>query len=341
MTGLWNSSTGDNGYKGLMASSIASKPLGNDENSIGAIIARIFAQLFSGLFEDGGRSENAASDTSWQNEPLTGRLLTPVTKPENPGSSTFVPGVGGNASAPKQTSVEYNPASDEIRDFCRTVEKYEGHGQPCKDSQYNGRYQMSKREIKACAEKLAKAGDKNFQNLKDGDIDRLWADNPNTNPDSRLRDMKDKIFLVASEGRCAELKKRLGHEPSYFEVYMAHQQGTSGAAHLLKDPQKKAIDALTEARLGKNYSKEQYDAARKSAYNAIDKNLGVVLSAMGKKGLSEEDRATFVNNLTCEQFMLPKKNKFDAVAKSVKANGIGTQVAFSSDKKTGQPHVVA
>lgn len=47
------------------------------------------------------------------------------------------------------------------------------------------------------------------------------------------------------------LTKSLGREPSEPETYLAHQQGAAGAAALLQDPKRSAVDALTAAYGGK------------------------------------------------------------------------------------------
>ncbi len=54
----------------------------------------------------------------------------------------------------------------------------------------------------------------------------------------------DAVMRLTRDNRAA-LKKALGREPTFGELYLAHQQGSGGASALLRDPSLAAIDALT------------------------------------------------------------------------------------------------
>jgi hypothetical protein len=60
------------------------------------------------------------------------------------------------------------------------------------------------------------------------------------------------------------LVKRIGRDPSAGELYLAHQQGASGASHLLGNPSANVVDALTPA----------YGGNRAAAARAVTVNGG-------------------------------------------------------------------
>jgi hypothetical protein len=76
------------------------------------------------------------------------------------------------------------------------------------------------------------------------------------------------------------LKKALGREPTAWELYLAHQQGATGAIKLLKNPDKKAVDVVgrlpvlwnrgTEEMTAKQFAamwREAFDGKKKTAVN--------------------------------------------------------------------------
>lgn len=73
----------------------------------------------------------------------------------------------------------------------------------------------------------------------------------------------DAAARLAADNR-ASLTKAIGRDPTAGELYLAHQQGASGAANLLANPDMKAVDALASA----------YGGNRSAAQRAITVNGG-------------------------------------------------------------------
>lgn len=79
-----------------------------------------------------------------------------------------------------------------------------------------------------------------------------------TNPDPAVQQKVRSAFDQFTNDNAQTLSKNLGRDPNPQELYLAHQQGATGATLLLKTPDAKAVDALLPAYAG---SKDPYGAA--------------------------------------------------------------------------------
>ncbi|MBI1202600.1 MAG: transglycosylase SLT domain-containing protein [Rhodopseudomonas sp.] len=86
---------------------------------------------------------------------------------------------------------------------------------------------------------------------------------PQANADAAAR-----LYLDNRNG----LEKRIGRAPTGGEVYLAHQQGLSGAGALLSNPDKNVVDALTPV----------YGGSRARAEKAVKVNGGSVRMTAGQ-----------------------------------------------------------
>lgn len=80
---------------------------------------------------------------------------------------------------------------------------------------------------------------------------------PSTAKAYNLKDPKDPVASFEAVQRLTDdnrktLKKNLGRNPTEAELYLAHQQGATGASKLLKNPNKKAVNVLGKKAVTQN-----------------------------------------------------------------------------------------
>lgn len=168
-------------------------------------------------------------------------------------------------------------------------------------------------------------------------------------------ELTDKYDATASAEAAAKLynesktnlQSKIGREPTNAEVYLAHQQGDGGAALLLNNPNKPAIDILTTA-----YKKEYGKDAAKIARQALLNNGGKVdmtaaqfaerwtneYARRAGGSVSNAARGTASTPVTGPYAYINSMNTDDALelySKSEKAiKEAGSELAFNNVQKT-------
>lgn len=135
---------------------------------------------------------------------------------------------------------------------------------------------------------LESSGDPNAAN---GSSEGLYGFMPGTAEDYGLKNRRDPNESSDAAARMTLdnrkfLLKSLGREPTEAELYLAHQQGASGAAALIKNPDAKAVDVLAKIK-----------GSKASAIQSITQNDGNV-------------------NMTAQQFAGKWDNKYSGNTKT-------------------------
>ncbi len=162
---------------------------------------------------------------------------------------------------------------------------------------------------------LESSGGKNTANPLNPKVKGIYQFSEGTALRFGLKDRADPFESLVAAGKLEvhnrkSLIELLGHKPSKFEVAFAHQQGAVGAAALINNPKKNAIDVLTPIYKSKavatqaiinnsgdaSMTSEDFIAVHMGKYNMADANQGLeaINGILASKGLETID-AKFTN----------------------------------------------